>query len=655
MKLFDEAKEILTLLIKASDSYYNEGESIITNGEYDQKKDRLIMLYNRVLLPKKEIDIELVKNVEEYLNQVGSPVVVSEWKKAVHKNLMTSLNKVNFRSEFESWENEIGDISYIILDKMDGGAIDLVYDQGQLVQAITRGDGVEGEDMLSNVLKMKNVRSFIPGFTGNIYGEIFILRDDFEDLIEKSGRDYKNPRNTATGLQKTLSGENVEFLSIYFYDISGIKFNTEEEKLQTIERFGLKTCFWKKVTLAEAIQVFDEYETTIRATLPYDIDGLVIRANSIALQERHGMLGGNPKAKIAWKFKPMQKETILLDILWNIGNSRRITPIAILQPTPMGGVTVRRCTLHNVEKFKEFKFKKGCTVLIERANDVIPYLLENRGGGTDEFLIPDVCPVCGSKTEIRGKFLTCPNDECSGLGTGNLERWIQVLNIDGLGVKNIQLLYENGLVKEPADFYKLEISQVSGLKRLGDRSATKIVTNLRAKMQITLPEFIAGLNMPNFSLETAKTLVEAGYDDIVKMFNATEEQLVQVKGIGEKTASQIKSGLLSKAMIIKNLFDIGILIKLPEKIKIDSNKLAGKTFCFTGAIQAIKPDGKRYTRKDMQNLVITNGGKAVDSVNSDVTYLVIADPNFISDSTKRAKKFGTQILTEESFFEMLRN
>ncbi|MFA5195628.1 MAG: hypothetical protein WC401_07500, partial [Bacteroidales bacterium] len=227
MRLFDEAKEILELLQKASNSYYNEGVSIITDAEYDQKKDRLATLYNRVLFPKKSIDPSFVEDVEVYLNQIGAPIVAaSEWEKASHCIPMTSLNKVNSQAEFETWANEIGDSSYVIFDKMDGGSIDLVYDNSNLIQAISRGNGVEGEDMLQNVLKMQNVRATIPGFTGNIYGEVFILRDDFEKLLVKSGRDYKNPRNTATGLQKTLTGENVEFLSIYYYDIAGTTFFT---------------------------------------------------------------------------------------------------------------------------------------------------------------------------------------------------------------------------------------------------------------------------------------------------------------------------------------------------------------------------------------------------------------------------------------------
>lgn len=268
------------------------------------------------------------------------------------------------------------------------------------------------------------------------------------------------------------------------------------------------------------------------------------------------------------------------------------------------------------------------------------------------FKAPTVCPECGGDAKIEGKFLVCTNETCSGLGTGNLERWTTVLNIDSLGPKIIQLLWDKGLVKEPADFYKLTVSQISGLERMGERSATKIITNLRAKMQLTLPELIAGLNMPNFSSKTAESLMAAGYD-IVKIFNAQEYELTQIKGIEIKTASQIIKGIQSKAKIIKDLFDIGITIKAPDKVKLDSNKLEGLSFCFTGSIQGTKEDGKRFTRDDMHGFVISNGGKVEESVKRGLSYLVMADPTSTSSKTQKAKELGTQILSEVDFFKMI--
>jgi DNA ligase (NAD+) len=657
MRLFDEAKEIVTLLKKASDTYYNKSDSIISDAEYDQKKDRLIMLYEKVIIPKKSINPALVKEVEDFLNQIGAPVSVSEWKKAKHKIPMTSLNKVKSEKEFIEWCQEIGDQYFTIFDKMDGGSIDIRYENGKLTEAITRGDGIFGELITQNVIKMKNVKSSIHGFTGNLKGEIFMLREDFDALNSISDREYKNPRNTATGLCKTLDGVNVNLLSVLFYDIEddNYEFFTEEEKLLKIESYGLKTCFWKKVTAKEAIEVFNDYEANIRITLPYDIDGIVSRADSISKQVYHGMLGGNPKAKIAWKFKPMQKWTYLRGIEWHIGGSRRITPIGLLEPTPMGGVTIKRCSLHNVDMFKKFNFTKDCEVLIERANEVIPYLLESKHGTGIPFEIPTTCPECGGDVKIDGAYLICTNDGCSGLGTGNLKRWVNELNIDELGQKLIQVLYDKDLVKEPADFYKLSIDQIANLDRMGEKSATKVITNLRAKMKLTLPELIAGLNMPNFSRATAETLIAAGYDNVVKMFNAQVAELIGVKGIGEKTAEQIVKGMRSKAMVIKNLFDAGISIKELEKVKVDSNKLSGQSYLFTGAVQRKNENGERYTRKDMENFVIENGGIVANSVNKELDFLVQADIQSISSKSKKAKELNISIISENDFFKKLEN
>jgi DNA ligase (NAD+) len=273
------------------------------------------------------------------------------------------------------------------------------------------------------------------------------------------------------------------------------------------------------------------------------------------------------------------------------------------------------------------------------------------------FEIPTSCPECGGDVKIEGAYLVCTNEFCSGLATGNLERWINDgVDVDDIGGKLIQVLYEKDMVKEPADFYKLSVEQVAGLERMGERSATKVITNLRAKMSITLSDFIAGLNMPNFSKQTAETLMAAGYDDIVKMFNAQETDLVCIKGVGEKTAKQIIKGMKSKATVIKNLFDVGITIKQPEKIKVDSNIFAGKSFCFTGRIESINPKTeKNYTRDEMHAIVKANGGQVEDSVKKGLSYLVQIDPASESSKSKNAKKFDVQIISEKTFFEMLKN
>jgi len=654
MQTFEQIKILLDALNKANDSYHNNADSLMSDAEYDKNKDLLIKSYEEILIPKKSKDPVFVKEVEDFLNQVGAEVTVSEWKKAKHKKQMTSLNKVNSEEELVKWANEINDNNYLIMDKVDGGSIDIVYENSKIVQAITRGDGNMGDDITQNVIKMKNIKSTIPGFTGMLKGEIIILREDFETLSLQA--DCKNARNSAVGTSKRLDGKFSDLLSVFHYDIydENVEFQTEEEKLLALEKYNLKTCFWKKVTLKNAIEVFNEYENSIRANLNYDIDGMVIRCNSIAKQEEHGMLGSNPKAKIAWKFKPLKKETKILDVEWHIGNSRTITPIALLQPIHMGGVTVSRCSLYNVSFFQEMQFSKNGNVLLVRCNDVIPAILENldKGHG-DLFIIPTKCPECGGMAAIEGKFLKCTNDNCSGLGTGNLKRWIETLEVDSIGPKLIDNLYHSNLVREPADFYKLSKVQLIRLERMGERSATKILKNLKAKTELTMSEFIAGLNMPNFSGQTAKSLEEAGFDSINKIFDAQEHELIKVKGIEIKTARQIIKGMQSKANTIKNLFDVGITIKQEKKFEPTSNILKGLSFCFTGAIQAIRTDGKRFTRDDMHKLVIEDNGVVTESVKKGLSYLVMADPSSTSTKANKARELGISVLSEEDFFKMI--
>lgn len=270
------------------------------------------------------------------------------------------------------------------------------------------------------------------------------------------------------------------------------------------------------------------------------------------------------------------------------------------------------------------------------------------------FQIPKNCPVCNSKTEIDGKFLICPNDSCPALAIGNLQKWIDVLDIKSIGPSIIDALYEAGKIEDPSDFYKIKTDDISNLERLGERSAKKILKNLHDKKELTVSEFIGGLNMRNFSNNTAESIVNAGYNTIEKMQKLTESELVKIQGIESKTANQVIDGLKSKEKTIKKLLDVGITIVKPKQIKVSSTKLAGFSYCFTGAIQKDNPKtGKRYTREEMQQLVKENGGIVETSVKKGLSCLVLADPSSNSSKVQKAKKIGVNLLSEEKFFEMI--
>jgi DNA ligase (NAD+) len=649
--------EMRSILIKASDRYYNstlgdmsQTEDAITDEEFDLLKDRFKKLYP----------------TDEFLKQIGAPVRVTEWKKAQHSIPMTSLNKVNLVDEFIKWSNEIGDKNYVIMDKCDGISIAINYNNGILVKAITRGDGQIGEDITNNVVRMKNVRVNIPrlynhpGFTGSFRGEINLFNDDFEllnnSLRLQNEKTMSNPRNAASGIAKKYSGEHSEYLTVLYYDCTG-NWNTEEEKLKWIESQGLKTCFWTKCSTDECIKIYNDYELSKRAKTNYDIDGLVIRANNIALQKHHGMLGENPKAQIAWKFTSMKAQTEIIDIDWSRGNNMRITPVAILNPVKLGGVMVKRASLHNMDIFNSFNLGRGDIVLVKRANDVIPQICEViKHNSNIKFKPPLSCPQCKEELVQDDKNLICPNTQCRGVLLGNLNKWVDSLDIMDISEKTLELLYNVDMVREPADLYKLTIENVADLQGMGEKSATTLVNHIDAKKELDLATFIDGLNIPNFSKSRCELLIGAGFDTLEKQQAAKEKDLCNVKGVDVKVAESIVYGLSAKKITINNLLKVITIIepKQKEQVVMSSNKLKGHLVCFTGGINRINEEtNKEYTRPQMWELVEKNGGVVEKSVTKNTTDLVMADPSSNSSKVLKARDKGVNILSEVSFFKLI--
>ena len=637
-----KVNEIVKKLREASDSYYNQHESTITDYEFDTLKDNL----------------ESLDPSNPFLSQIGAPVKISSWKKAKHSIGMTSLNKVNISEEFFKWcdSNDVTDL--IMEDKLDGISIDLEYSDGTLLKAITRGDGIEGEDIYENVKKMQNVKLKIEGFSGCIRGEIFLFQEDFErvnEIAKKNGdRQLSNPRNGAGGIAKRHDGKYSEYNSILYYDITDNNkdFETEEEKMEMITYFGLPVCFYKKVTRFRAEEIYKNYEKSLRVTTPYDIDGLVIKVNNIQKQIDLGEKGGKPAGQIAWKFTSMKAETIIEGMEWSIRN-KHVTPIALLKSVSLGGVNVARASCHNISIFKELDMGVGDKVLISRRNDVIPQIEEVLESKGKKFQDPTNCPSCHEWLKIEGKFLTCVNDVCGAGAVGNLVKWLEALDVKDVGRKTIENLFDAELIKYPSDYYTLKKEDITSLERMGEKSADKILSELESHREVELPSFIKGLNISMFSRSRAETLVEAGLDTLEKMQKANLKELVLIDGIEEKTALKIIEGMEEKKIEIERLLKY-ITFKEAEEVEMESSNLIDTSFCFTGAIQKLDSNGKRFTRGMMEKLVLENGG-SISKVKRGLTYLVMADPNSTSSKVAKAFKLGVKLLSEESFFKMLNN
>ena len=640
-------QEIKKALIKYSDSYYNDNISLISDYDYD------ILLQEF----KKEFPNDDIFNI------VGSPIKVSNWNKKKHTIEMNSLNKVQTKDEFLKWTDNIKESNndrYIFQPKLDGISISIEYINGNIISAITRGDSIEGENILQNVKKMKNVKLYLEKFTGSLRGEIIILQEDFDlvnnILIENNEKIMKNKRNCAGGISKRYDSKFSEYCTILYYDITGY-FHTEEDKIKYIENnLKLKCCDYYICNKEDCIQLFYEYQNKIRINLPMDIDGCVIKHLNIQHQKNMGLIGPNPKAQIAWKFESISAITEVIDIEWSVGNNKTITPVAILKPVELMGSTVKRASLANVDIFNNTGLRVGDVVRVVKRNDIIPKIEEicQTNASGDLFEYPKVCPVCNESTEIEGKFLICNNPKCKGLEIGNLIKWINALNIMDVSEKTIELLYDHNLLKELCDFYTLNDQELINLPGLGIKSVNKLLTNLNDNKCVSLNVFIEGLNISDFSNSRAELLMESGYDTIEKIKNATIEELIKTKGIEIKTANKIVNGLKDKEEVIQKLFGVGITIKQEQKeIVMKDGILNGRSFCFTGAVERIDENGERYTRKRLQQLVIENGGENIDSVKVGLTYLVQVDINSQSSKTVKSKKLGIQIISEKQFFEMI--
>lgn len=653
-------KEMSDLLLEWSDSYYNRSASPVPDDVFDLCQARF----------------ELQYPTDPILHTIGAPIKQSPFEKASHKIAMLSLNKAKTLADLKSWHekcNPINTLTYTVSEKLDGISIGLEYDDGHLVKAITRGDGIIGEDITVNVRKMKNVCEKLKNFTGALRGEIILKQKDFEEINRicetRYEEPFKNLRNGASGIAKNRHGKYCEYLTIVYYDCNG-----ELDKFQKFDfienTLGLQTCFVNhKLRIDQCFELSQAYEKDFRAELDYEIDGLVIEIDSFKAYTELGLTNKRPKAAIAIKFASLQMTTTILDVTWQLGTQGLITPVAELKAIQLGGVTVRRASLHNLEKFKKLELRYDDSVIVSRRNDVIPYVegLASTQSITRGHIIPilETCPSCNEKTEEeynpktnKYTFLICPNAKCPGKALGDLKKWIVKIGVKGQGVGNstIEKLFDVGLLTTPADFYRLQKNDISRLEGFGVRSAEKLLDALHGKMELTLPEFIGGLNIKNFSSSMAEVLMENGYETLDQFITLTFADLIKMNKIEGITANAFIDGMSRKLELIEELLSVGIRIVTlePEStIEVSSDAIfAGESFCFTGKVERIGLDGARFTRKLLESLVLENGG-AVGKVKKGLTYLVQADPESTSNKTKKAIKLEVKILGEAEFFARL--
>lgn len=636
----DRIKTLTEKVAKANKDYYNKTPTI-SDSEFDALKDELIKLTDGVV-PKTKEEKKLIKKAQKTINQIGAVVGVTEWKKVKHSIPMGSLNKCNTPEELEKWWVECGSYELFMTEKLDGISVNTVWKDGVLVQAITRGDGEEGEDILANVSKMKGVPSQLKKpFSGSLRGEIIVKKSDFKQYFS----DQSNARNTASGIAKRYDGTGAKHLTVLVYQaISDNKdeFKTELEQFKFLSSLGVSTPHYNIYsTASKATDEWKRYQKNVREKLDYEIDGLVVRVNKLSKQLELGERAHRPKGAIAFKFESPEANTILRKIIWQVGNTGRVTPVSEFDEVILLGAKINRASLHNYSNIKNLKLDIGAEIIISRANDVIPYVPKVTKTTGTIANYPKLCPSCNTNTRFNGEYLVCINKKtCPAQTIGRLKMWIKELNMLEFGNKILQKVIDANLVSDVADLYKLKVEDLAKLERMGEKSAKNLVDILNAHRDISLENFIGGLGIEGVATSTTKFIIDAGYDTLDAIMNLSIHELEKIDGFGTIRAEIFYIGLKENKDRIQNILNAGVKIK--TKIK---GKLTGKSFCFTGSMSTPRPQ--------LHKLVETNGGNIKKNVGKGLQYLVIADPISTSSKAQAARKFGTKLISEKEFRDML--
>ena len=652
----ERIKELTDLLNKANYRYYVLDDPTMPDFEYD----RLLR------------ELETLEAAHPELADKNSPTqrvggeALSKFEKVTHQVPLMSLQDVFSADELREFVDKIANdhpnVAFTVEPKVDGLSVALEYVNGVFVRGATRGDGNIGEDVTENLRTIRSIPMVIPNAPSRLIvrGEVYMPKASFEKLNaiqEEEGKQvFANPRNAAAGSLRQLDpkvaakrGLDILIFNVQMAD--GVRFNTHVETLEYLKALQFKVIPWQRLSAFKDVWNAVDSINENRSLLACDIDGAVIKVDSLDLRDRLGSTAKFPRWAAAYKYPPEVKPTVVEDIIVQVGRTGVLTPKAVVHPVRLAGTTVTNATLHNQDFITERDIRIGDTVSIRKAGEIIPEILDvdfaKRPDGTIPYKLPEHCPVCGAKTQKDpdGAFLRCTGAECPAQLSRNIAHFVSrdAMGIDGFGSAIVDALIERGYIHSPADIYYLTLDEIKSLWQNGETAAAKLLDAIESSKEQDLSKLIYALGIRQVGAKTGKVLA-AAFGTMDAFMAATTEELVQIPDVGEITAQSITQWFSQEQSkrIIERLRNAGV--NFASKRVVDDQRFAGKTFVLTGALS-------KFTRDEATEKIELLGGKVSGSVSKKTSFVVVGEN--AGSKERKARELGVTILTEDDFLQMI--
>ncbi len=637
--------------------YYVENENDIEDYEYD--------MLMRELKSIEEEYPELL-TADSPTHRVGGTADKNMFSSVTHIVKMESLQDAFDKSEVLDFDRKVKEVcpdaTYVVEPKIDGLSVSLEYSNGVISRGSTRGDGVTGEDITANLKTVRSIpltiKEKLPFI--EVRGEVYMPKEKFFEIVKKQElneeKPFKNPRNAAAGSlrqkdPKITSQRGLDIFVFNIQQIDGKDLQTHKQSLDYIKSLGFKTIpFYNEFGNIDDVMKELDRIGSIRGTLPYDIDGAVIKVNRFDQREKLGSTAKCPKWALAWKYPPEEKKTKLIDIEINVGRTGVLTPTAVFEPVLVAGSTVSRATLHNEDFINEKGIRIGDTVVIRKAGDIIPEVLEvsEHAENSEPYKMPDTCPSCGEKVtrEAGEAAIRCNNPDCPAQLLRMLIHFCSrdAMDIEGLGDANLELLVNEGMLKTAADIYKLDFDTIAEFERLGKKSADNLKKAIEKSKENDLGKLIFALGIRHIGQKAAKLLADR-FSDMDGIISASKEEILSIDGYGEIMAESV-TDFFSHPQAVELINDLKAAgVNMRSEKKVIDNRFEGKTFVLTGTLS-------RFTRTQASEVIETYGGKTSSSVSKKTDYVLAGEA--AGSKLQKAQDLGVKIISEDEFAAMIK-